>query len=100
MNLTDASREELLDIIAGQAQMIHDLQVRIKELEDRLAGYNRNSSKPPSTDNSRRRTRSLRQPTGKKPGGQPGHPGQTRHLVEKPDRVIAHRPDKCAACGT
>lgn len=105
-DLRNASREGLLAIIAEQARVIADwratvaaLQARVKELEDRLALDSHNSSKPPSTDNSRRRTRSLRQPSGKKPGGQPGHPGQTLQLSASPDQVVKHRPEQCATCG-
>jgi len=43
--------------------------------------------------------RSLRKRTGKKSGGQPGHPGVTRCLVDDPDVVIAHVPVVCAGCG-
>lgn len=106
IDLNHATREQLLEIIAVQAEIIAGLQAnikileaRIKELEDRLAANSRNSSKPPSTDNSRPRPRSLRKPSGKKPGGQVGHPGQTLRLVDKPDRIIQHRPDECAGCG-
>lgn len=106
MDLTNASRDELLRIIAAQAQVIvalqaqvAALQARVKELEDQLATNSRNSSKPPSTDGARPRPRSLRKPSGKKPGGQPGHPGQTLRLVDKPDRIVQHRPSECAGCG-
>lgn len=107
INLTNATRDELLRIIADQraiiamqAQVIASLQARVQELEDRLAVDSHNSHKPPSTDSARPRPRSLRQPSDKKPGGQPGHPGQTLRLVDRPDRVTKHRPDKCAGCGT
>ncbi|MBI2935064.1 MAG: hypothetical protein HYY29_05785 [Chloroflexi bacterium] len=82
IDLTKASREELLNIIAQQqaiivvmAQTITVLQARVKELEDRLATDSHNSHKPPSTDYPRRRTHSLRRPSGKKPGGQPASGG-------------------------
>ena len=99
MDLNEASREELLAIIAQQAQVIAELQARVKALEAQLGKDSHNSHRPPSTDHPRRRTKSLRRPSGKKPGGQTGHPGQTLRLVDKPDQVVEHRPDECAACG-
>jgi transposase len=72
---------------------------RIAELERRLGLNSSNSGKPPSSDGLKkpRRTRSLREPSGKKTGGQKGHPGETLHRVENPDVVIDHYPD-CATC--
>jgi transposase len=49
----------------------------------------------------KRRTKSLRTPSGKKLGGQRGHRGETRHLVAQwaiPDAVVEHRPAVCTAC--
>ena len=46
----------------------------------------------------KRRTKSLRKPSGKKAGGQLGHRGETLHLVATPDAVVEHRPAVCAAC--
>lgn len=74
---------------------------RVQELEARLAKDSHNSSKPPSSDGLKRqlpRTRSLRRSSGKKAGGQLGHPGETRHRVAAPDAVVEHRPAACAAC--
>lgn len=98
-DLSQASREELLAIIAEQAQLIAELQAGVKALDAQLAKDSHNSHRPPSTDPPHRRTKSLRQPSGKKPGGQPGHPGQTLRLFDKPDRVVEHRSNECASCG-
>src|SRR5437868_7147145 len=59
----------------------------------------RNSSMPPSTDR-RKATRSLRERSGRKPGGQVGHPGATLRFVEKPDRHVIHAPQSCYLCGS
>jgi transposase len=71
---------------------------RIKDLEDRLAKDSRTSSKPPSSDGLARLPRSSRRPSGKRPGGQPGHRGHTLSLVESPDEVVSHRPQVCTHC--
>jgi transposase len=83
-----------------QREMIASLTARLKELEDRLAKNSRNSSKPPSSDPVKPNPKSLRKKSGKKPGGQKGHPGTTLSLVEKPERVVIHGgPAECEGCG-
>ena len=68
------------------------------ELAARLAKDSHNSGKPPSTDGLKRKTKSLRKPSGKKAGGQLGHRGETLHLVATPDAVVEHRPAVCPVC--
>jgi transposase len=86
-------------------EIIQTLLSKVASLEERLARYenpknSRNSSIPPSHDYSRPpKTRSLREPSGKKPGGQPGHEGTTLEMVEKPDKIIEHIPQFCTCCG-
>jgi transposase len=99
MELQGASRADLIAYIEQLHAQIALLTARIAELEDRLAADSHNSSKPPSSDPSRRRTRSLRQRSGKRPGGQPGHRGQSLPPVAEPDRVVVHRPAACGVCG-
>lgn len=79
-------------------ERVEQLAARVQELEGRLAKDSHNSSKPPSSDGVRRRPKSLRKPSGKKPGGQLGHRGETLRLVATPDEVIEHRPAVCAHC--
>jgi transposase len=74
------------------------LQARVEELEARLAKDSHNSSKPPSSDGLARKTKSLRRRSGKKPGGQVGHRGETLRLVAAPDTVVEHRPAICVGC--
>lgn len=75
------------------------LQRRNAELEALIAKDSHNSSRPPSTDPPWvKRTRSLRRPSGKRPGGQAGHHGETLRLSERPNRVVEHRPRECRGC--
>jgi transposase len=73
---------------------------QVQELEARLAKDSHNSSKPPSSDGLARKTKSLRRRSGKKPGGQIGHRGETLRLVATPDTVVEHRPAICSGCRT
>src|SRR5271163_1992949 len=74
---------------------------RLAELEHRLGLNSSNSGKPPSSDGLKKppRVSSLREPSGRKTGGQKGHPGETLCQVEEPDATIDHYPEVCAACG-
>ena len=75
------------------------LRRQVKELKARLALNSRNSSKPPSSDGlAKPAPKSLRQKTGRRPGGQPGRVGRTLLPVAQPDRVQLHRLDRCP-CG-
>jgi len=91
--------------IATLLQQNATLQQRLTDLEARLAKDSHNSSKPPTSDGLKRQlpqTRSLRRRSGRKPGGQLGHAGETLHLVaqEQVDDVVEHRPAVCATCQT
>jgi transposase len=91
---------ELEALVAQQSAQIAQLSAYVRELEGRLAKDSHNSSKPPSSDGLRRKTKSLRQPSGKKPGGQLGHRGETLRLQATPDVVVEHRPTHCPQCQT
>ncbi|MDZ4186314.1 MAG: IS66 family transposase [Desulfuromonadales bacterium] len=87
----------------GEAPVVSKLleqDARIRELEAQRATDSRNSSKPPSTDGYHKPApKSSRKKTGRKPGGQKGHPGSTLALSENPDRVIPHPVTTCLQCG-
>jgi len=97
--------EELRNEIQQFKEIIQALLSKNALLEEELSRYknpknSRNSSIPPSHDYSRvPKTRSLREPSGKKPGGQPGHEGTTLEMVEKPDEIFEHLPQYCTCCG-
>lgn len=104
------TRDEILAVYAAgpeavvalveqlQAQLLA-LTDRVAALEARLAKDSHNSHQPPASDGLARKTRSLRQKSGKKPGGQPGHPGSTLRWSERPDRIVTHAPACCRQCG-
>src|SRR5260370_18489137 len=81
-------REQIAALVAQNAE----LAARVQELQARLAKDSHHTSKPPSSDGLGRKTKSLRRRSGKKPGGQVGHRGETPHLVATPDAVAEHRP--------
>jgi transposase len=75
------------------------LRRRNTELGKLVTKDSHNSSRPPSSDPPwAKRTKSLRRPSGKRPGGQPGHAGHTLRLTRKPQRVVTHRPARCRHC--
>ncbi len=88
----------LLARIEEQHAHVTTLSVRVKDLEDQRAQNSRNSSKPPSSDLAKPAPKSLRKRSGRKPGGQPGHRGNTLKMVTFPDRVVEHAPSQCQHC--
>src|ERR1700739_2332289 len=103
--LSQLSKDELITLLLAQEERhqaaLAAMQARIAELERRLGLNSSNSGKPPSSDGLKKplRVRSLREGSGKKSGGQKGHPGETLRQSETPDAVIDHYPPTCAACG-
>jgi transposase len=90
----EPSREELIALIAA-------LKERIAELERQRGLNSSNSGKPPSSDGLKKpaRVSSLRERSGKKPGGQKGHKGETLRQVPDPNEVVDHYPSACSMCG-
>lgn len=76
------------------------LNERVKSLESQVNKNSNNSSKPPSSDGFKKKTKSLRVKTDKNPGGQEGHEGKTLELSDNPDEIIIHGVDTCDICGT
>lgn len=90
----DQGREAVIDFVMQLAN-------RVSALEAQLAKNSHNSNKPPSSDGlqAKPHPKSLRGSSGKRPGGQPGHPGSTLRKAEKVDEFVDHCPSHCAQCG-
>lgn len=91
-------------IIFDLLQKVEILTQEIQQLNERLLKYehpknSNNSSIPPSKDENRPNRKSLREPTGKKQGGQKGRKGNTLKMTEHPDFVKEHKPYYCNCCG-
>jgi transposase len=74
------------------------LKARVADLEARLNQNSTNSSKPPSADPPGVKRAPPRSKSGKKAGGQPGHPKHERALVGHPDHVRDCKPAACRRC--
>ena len=94
--LSPAVRAALLSL---EAELLR-LRTRVSELEAQLASNSTNSSRPPSSD-SPGVARPKKKRSGKRRGGQKGHPGHHRSLLppERVDHVVEHRPAACRHCG-
>ena len=95
------SYDELAALVVEQARAIEELRAENAELKRRLGMDSTNSSKPPSSDSpfTKPAPKSLRRKSGRKPGGQPGHPGSTLALVDNPTERKRHEPGPCTGCG-
>ena len=114
MNRNRPTRDQLIALAKSDPEAIADLVLqlldRLEGLEAKFAELERNSrssSKPPSTDKGNfsnpPKPKSLRQKSGRKPGGQKGHRGDTLRQSDSPDQVVEHRISedaRCSKCGT
>ena len=99
MNRGRPSDAQLAELVVEQAAVIEELRAEVTELRRRLAANSRNSSRPPSSDGlSKPPPKSLRRPSGRKPGGQQGHPGGHLEKVAVPDEIVNYVPSVCAGC--
>jgi transposase len=95
--------EEVIARQPPEAQaIIRFLLARIEALEARLNKTPQNSSLPPSSQHPHAKPASPRKPSGKKPGGQLGHPKYERALIptEECSEVMTLKPSACRRCGS
>lgn len=92
------NRKQLIKLARTDPEAIVDLVLalwdRVEALEAKIAAMERNSrtsSKPPSSDKGnfsnppKPKPKSLRSKSGRKPGGQEGHRGETLRKTDAPD---------------
>ncbi|MCP4354253.1 MAG: IS66 family transposase [Proteobacteria bacterium] len=103
--LSKLNKDELVDLCYNLINTVNKLTHEVKELRTELSKFktkknSNNSSIPPSQDQFREKTKSLREKSQRKPGGQPGHKGKNLKMVSNPDETIQHMPKgKCSWCG-
>src|SRR6266571_5560992 len=104
-----AQRDELIqqqqEVLSEQNALIQQhgeqmsrLSEQLKAVQDRLAKDSHNSHLPPSSDRFVRKPKSLRKPSEKKSGGQPGHRGSSLSWSSTPDEIIEQHVERCEAC--
>ena len=88
------------ELIAVYQQADATQKSLIEHLTNNQKKDSSNSSKPPSSDfGVPKRTKSLREKTDKKVGGQQGHKGTTLDMSSAPHETLIHKVDKCYGCG-
>jgi transposase len=85
-------------IIQELRRGFQELQTKFHDLEARLSKDSSNSSKPPSSDGLKRKPKSQRGKSDKKPGGQPGRAGKGLAQVANPNKIVVHAPTSCDGC--
>ena len=95
-----AALDEALGQLDEARKQIADLQAEIHELRSQLNRNSSNSSSPPSVDPPGAPKPVIKTPTGRKPGGQPGHPGHHRHRFppERVNKIVPYVPAICTHC--
>jgi transposase len=91
----------IVTLIAQLRDRIEELEAEVSRLQQQAQTDSRTSSKPPSTDQSRRarQTHSRRTRSGRASGGQRGHPGSTLPPTDTPDHIVRHSLITCPQCG-
>lgn len=96
----DAQIAQLKAELAERDRIIAQLTARVAELEEQLRRSSKNSSRPPSSDRPWLLRGPKKPPSGRKPGGQPGHKKKKRTLLppDKVDETHDVWPAHCEEC--
>src|SRR6201996_2357520 len=91
----------LMAVFGSLRCRIAELDQRVADLQARLQLNSTNSSKPPSSDPIGLKRKPPTPPSGRRRGGQPGHPKASRALVP-PEELRSStdcKPRSCRGCG-
>jgi transposase len=96
----EAARRNLTREVQSLREENRVLKEKVKDLTARLGLNSSNSWMPPSSDRPWQRQRPKWKPTGRRPGGQPGHEAHAREPFkpEDVDHVVPVFPERCANC--
>jgi transposase len=85
--------------VGGIVAENQQLRETVEQLQEIVNRNSQNSSQPPSQD--RPEQKPAKEPSGppRKRGGQPGHRGHHRVLVDDADEIVIHKPIRCTGCG-
>jgi transposase len=85
----------VIDLWAKNTQLRETVEV----LQELIHRNSQNSSQPPSQDRPEQKPTREASGSPRKRGGQPGHPGHHRTLVDEVDEVMVYKPISCEKCG-
>jgi transposase len=89
-------------LVIGLLSRFQELEVEVARLREQVNRNSGNSSQPPSSDGPGVvKGKNEKKRSGRKRGGQPGHPGHQRKLVPVEELKAEHdiKPDNCRRCG-
>jgi transposase len=88
--------------LVQQVQMLGEkVAILLKLLENKgVKKDSHNSHLPPSSDIKPKKNQSLREPSERKSGGQPGHSGSSLEMRAVADQIIDLKSEYCGRCGS
>jgi transposase len=87
------------DLLKELWEKVIQLQDTVEKLQEVVKRNSQTSSQPPSQDRPEQKATKEKPSQPRRRGGQPGHRGHRRLLIEAVDEVIQHKPVSCARCG-
>ena len=99
--------QTLILLVQKQTELVHQQNERllkqeatIQALKERLSLNSKNSNKPPSSDRKdKNKAKRKRKASAKTRGGQPGHKGSSRKLLEPTEVIPSQAPTDSCICG-